>query len=209
MPLPQMHGRTHLPAGYAAVVQPAADASLLPQATSDQLRCVLGGAWTGDSAFADCSTGGTSTGTVSNNTLTDIRMDQISIASGSAAFAVNTAVTSEKPLKCILNGWYLFNLNFEWSGAAYADVRTYSLFLTNLADNVADTNMVQSASSPFINAAFNGTFGPLYIRGADLAGSWFKVSVQHNAGSTQTVTGVLLTALYLGPDIDPARMPPF
>lgn len=162
-----------------------------------------------DTAFMYDSATGTATGTVSNNTLTDIKMDEISIASGSSAFAIRTAVTSERPLKAILNGWYFFFLNFEWSGAAYTDVRTYSLFINNEADNAGDQNVVQSSSSPFINAAFNGTWGPLYLRGADLSDSYWKVRVQHNAGSTQTVTSVMLTCLYLGPDLDPARFPPF
>ena len=43
MPLPEMHGRTHIPAGYAAVVTPTAAASFLPQATSDQIPCTTSG----------------------------------------------------------------------------------------------------------------------------------------------------------------------
>ena len=166
------------------------------------------GAWVGDSAFMEDSTI-SGTGTVSNNTLTDIQMDQISIAAGSTAFTTNSALNSEKPLKAVLNGWYFFYLNFEWAGSPYTDVRTYSLFFTNFADNCGDQNIVQSGSAPFINAAFNGMFGPLYLRAADLSGSWWKVRVQHSAGSTQTLAGVELTCLYLGPDLDPARFPPF
>lgn len=208
MALPQMHGRTHIPKGYAAVVQPAADAALLPQSTSDQLRCIAGGAWTGDSAFMEDSTI-SGTGTVSNNTLTDIIMDQISIASGSSAFTTRSALNSATPLKALLDGWYFFYLNFEWAGTPYTDVRTYSLFVNNFPDNCGDDDVVHSESSPFINAAFNGTFGPLYFRPSQLSDFWWKVRVQHSSGGTETIAGVELTCLYLGPDLDAARFPPF
>jgi len=149
------------------------------------------------------------TGTVNNNTLTDIVMDQISIASGSLAFTTRSAVPSARPLKALLDGWYFFYLNFEWAGSPFTDQRTYSLFITNLADNCGDDDIVQSSSSPFINSAFNGTFGPLYFRPSALSDFWWKIRVQHMSGGTETIAGVELTCLYLGPDLDPGRFPPF
>jgi hypothetical protein len=43
MPLPEMHGRTHVPAGHAAVVQVVTDPNtLIEQGTTDQIPSVLG-----------------------------------------------------------------------------------------------------------------------------------------------------------------------
>ena len=70
-----------------------------------------------------------------------------------------------RPFKCIIDGWYLAYINFEWSGAVYSDVRTYSFYSNTFPDNAGNQNLIESESSPFIDAAFNGTYGPLYIRG--------------------------------------------
>jgi hypothetical protein len=42
MPLPEMHGRTHIPVGYAAAVQAVTDpTTLLEQGTTDQVPCIV------------------------------------------------------------------------------------------------------------------------------------------------------------------------
>lgn len=149
------------------------------------------------------------TGTVNNNTLTDIICNSRFISTGSTAFATDQGLPTARCIKAVADGWYLGYINFEWAGSTYTDQRTYSLFQNNGADNCGDQNMVETASSPFINAAFNGTFGPMYIRGASLSSSYFKTRVQHAAGSAQTIAGVVTTVIYLGPDLDQAGFPPF
>jgi hypothetical protein len=162
-----------------------------------------------DAAVAYDSTAGGGTGTVSNNTTTDVIFDQRSFATGTAAFAPDQNLATARPFKCVLDGWYLGYINFEWSGSPYTDVRSYALYINSFADNAGDQNIVQAMSQPNINAAYNGTFGPLYIRAATLGNAYFKTKVHHQAGSTQTVTGVLMTVIYLGEDLEPGRWPPF
>jgi hypothetical protein len=162
-----------------------------------------------DSAFANDSTVSGGTTTVVSGGTHSITFDEISIAAGSTAFAVRTAVPSFRPIKVTLDAWYLFYLNFEWSGGTYTDERTYSLFINNLADNAGAQDIVQTQQAPNINAAFNATYGPFYMRGASLSDSYYSLDVSQNSGTTQTITGVLLTAICLGGDLDPARMPPF
>jgi hypothetical protein len=149
------------------------------------------------------------TGTVDNNTLTDIIFDSLSIPTGSRAFAEDQGAGTARPFKGVLDGWYLGYINFDWSGGVYSDVRMYGLYSNTLPDNVGANTLVQFSSAPFQDSAFNGTFGPLYIRGETVGASYFKLRVQHAAGSTQTVTGAVMTVVYLGPDLAPSRWPPF
>lgn len=149
------------------------------------------------------------TGTVDNNTYTSIIFDDFSIAAGSQAFATHSGSNTARPFKCILDGWYLGYVNFDWSGGVYSDVRLYALFSNTLPDNVGSQTLVQFSSAPFHDSAFNGTYGPLYIRGGTFAASYFELRVQQAAGSTQTVTGAVMTIVYLGPDLQPDRWPPF
>ncbi len=185
---PAKHGRDHCPGG------------------ADPIPCLSSSV---DSAIAYDSTAGGGTGTIANNTATDIIFDQYVLSSGSTAFAEDQGAGTGRPFKCVLDGWYLGYINFEWSGSPYSDVRSYALFINSFADNAGDQNIVQSESSPWLNAAFNGSFGPLYIRAATLGNAYFKTRVQHTAGSTQSITGVLMTVIYLGPDLDPDSFPRF
>jgi len=208
MPLPEMHGRTHIPAGYAAVVQPTAPAAFLPQATSDQIPCVAGGAWTGQSASAYDSITGSGTGTINNNTLTSIYFDQVSIGTGVTAIVAGSASPGTSPLKLDIDGWYFFYLNVEWAGVGFADVRYYDLhFSTFSMEGDGNQDISAHQSAPF-EASFHGTWGPLYCR-VSAGHPSITVKLWHQAGSTQTLAGVLLSVIYLGPDIDPARFPPF
>lgn len=160
-----------------------------------------------DAAIAYDSASGGGTGTVSNNTNTQITFDEFSLAADTQAFAADQGAGTSRPFKAILDGWYIGYINFEWSGGVFADVRTYVLYSNLFPQNAGSQNMVKSEPSPFINAAFNGTYGPFYIRAAELGSGWFRTRVQHAAGSTQTITGVLMTVVYLGADLEPGRFP--
>lgn len=108
----------------------------------------------------------------------------------------------------LLNGWYLFYLDFEWSGGSYTDVRYYNLHFQNLADNDGNQDISGNESAPF-EASYHRTWGPLYFRAEDFNTN-IGVQVWQNSGTgPQTVTGVLLTAMFLGPDLDQAGFPPF
>jgi len=115
--------------------------------------------------------------------------------------------TTITPIELLADGWYLFYLNFEWSGGPYADVRYYDLKFQFNADNDGNQDISGNESAPF-EASYHRTWGPLYFRATSLTPN-ISVKVWHNSGGTETITGIILTALYLGPDLDPARFPPF
>ena len=72
MPLPEMHGRTHVPAGYASVVQPFSDpADLIEQGTSDQLPSIAGAGGTTAAYLDDFNFAGTGA-SVSTGTWQDV-----------------------------------------------------------------------------------------------------------------------------------------
>lgn len=154
----------------------------------------------------EASSGGT---TISNNTLTTVTFDGISISAGSTAFTDNTGTSFTEPVKLSADGWYLFYIDYEWSGGGFTDVRYYEIHVANfLFDNDGNQDLGMNQSAPF-EASFRGCWGPLYMRGTVLSSIKLSVKVWHQAGSTQTVTGCLFTGLFLGPDPDPARWPPF
>lgn len=159
-------------------------------------------------AIANDSTTGSGTGTVATNTLTSIFFDQVFIGAGVTAIR-QTATGSPgiTPLELIADGWWLFYLDFDWSGLAYTDVRYYDLKFQFNADNDGNQDISANESAPF-EPSFHRTWGPLYFRAASLT-PHITVKVWHNSGLTETVTGVTFTVVYLGPDFDPAAFPPF
>jgi hypothetical protein len=147
--------------------------------------------------------------TIADNTLTTVTFEAISISAGSTAFTDNSGTSWTEPVKLSADGWYLFYVDYEWSGGGFADVRYYDLHIANfLFDNDGNQDLGMHASAPF-EASFRGCWGPLYCRGTALSSIKLSFKVWHQAGSTQTVTGIILTGLFLGADPDPARFPPF
>src|SRR5574338_993289 len=158
-------------------------------------------------AIANDSVTGSGTGTVSNNTLTTIYFDEVFIATGVISLGAGAASPGTGPIRLKADGWYLFYLDFEWSGTGFTDVRYYDLSFTANADTDGNQDISANESAPF-EPSFHRTWGPLYFRGETGATTDVSVKVQHQAGSTQTITGVLLTVAYMGPDLDPTRFPP-
>lgn len=180
---------------YAPFLEQAAGSSPPPASSSFQSGLANDGAILG-------------TGTVNNTTLTTISFaDGVSVSSGATAIKDNSGASTTQPLQLLLDGWYLFYLDFEWSGGSFTNVRYYTLTFQFNADNDGNLNVSSNESAVF-EASHHRTWGPLYFRATSLKPK-VSVKVWQSSGGVATITGVLLTVLYLGPDLDPARFPPF
>lgn len=150
------------------------------------------------------------TSSVSDNTLTTINWDNTFVSAGATALSVNTpSPTTSVAMNLLLDGWFIFWLDFEWSGAGFTDDRLYQLVMNTTADNdsasMSLTDGIGSEGNSPYQAAHHHTYGPLYFRNSPTV----KMSVKQNSGAPQDITGVLLTAIYMGPDMDPGAFPPF
>lgn len=146
-----------------------------------------------------------STASAANNTLTAISFASVSIPTGSTTF--QDFSPGSTPIKLLKNGWYICTLDFEWTGAAFADVRYYEIHSTVAADNLGGTN-----ATPFFTDSgvfLSGTTfasGPVYWRGADF-NIRVGANVWQNSGVLKGINNVLVTVLFLGPDLQPGRFP--
>lgn len=146
-----------------------------------------------------------STASAANNTLTGISFASVSIPTGSTTFQDFSPGTT--PIRLRKNGWYICTLDFEWTGAAFPDVRYYEIHSNVPCDNLGGTN-----GTPFFTDSgvfLSGTTfasGPVYWRGADFTVN-VGASVWQNSGVLKGIAGVEVTVLFLGPDLQPGRFP--
>jgi hypothetical protein len=151
-------------------------------------------------AYANGNNGGTGGGaTLTSGVLTSIKFDTTAISTGATAFQdqTNGVTSTAKPVKTLLEGWYLYWLDFSWVKPTGGDVRLYQLFFdaSGYANNDNAYAPRWEAGVTFVS---EGTFpyGPLYIQ----APSSFTLKVQQNSGGNVAVSGVIFTSVFLGPD---------
>lgn len=149
---------------------------------------------------------GSNTVTANNNILTTINFQNTSTPTGSTAWQNNAGGT--QPFTLRKDGWVLLMLDFDWlSGAPFTDVRYYGVATHFGADNLGGSpnDPYSSESSPF-TTGFRGCWGPLYYRSFSTS-QWFEAQVRQASGAGKDILTCELTALYLGPDLQPARFP--